>query len=153
MLPQSIIALFPGQGSQQVGMGQNFLNDSEFARDLFAQADKILGFSLSKIALEGPLDLLTLTANAQPAILLVSYIAFKTWNNANAVACATGHSLGEYSALVAAESLSFADAILLVHKRGRYMQEAVPSGVGKMVAVLGKELTEIEAILNELDHM
>ena len=139
---KDFIALFPGQGSQSVGMGKEFLEKFDLARDLFAEADKALGFPLSKLCLEGPLEELTLTQNAQPAILTVSTIAFHLLENAPKAGA--GHSLGEYSALVAAGALTFSDAVQLVHKRGKYMQEAVPTGAGKMIAVLGPEVSAIE---------
>lgn len=143
-----ILGLFPGQGSQKVGMGNSYLSNP-LAQSIFHAADEVLGFSLSKICAEGPESELTKTAVAQPAILTVSIIAYKIWceTTGKSLSCAAGHSLGEYSALVAAGSLSFEDAVLLVHKRGKYMQEAVPLGAGRMVAVLGKELTEIEDAL------
>ncbi len=149
----TIFALFPGQGSQKVGMGKDLFEAYELARDTFAQADKALGFELSKICFEGPADKLTLTEIAQPAILTVSTICFRLAQQqpgaaSNSIVAAAGHSLGEYSALVAAEAISFEDAVRLVNKRGKYMQEAVPVGTGKMVAVLGKEVAEIEAAID-----
>ena len=140
---EKFLAVFPGQGSQSVGMGRDFYEKSEQARELFELADKALGFSLSRIILDGPIDELTLTQNAQPAILLVSTVAYN--HAAMKPAAGAGHSLGEYSALVAAGVISFEDAIVVVNKRGRYMQEAVPAGAGKMIAVMGME----EGPLNE----
>jgi [acyl-carrier-protein] S-malonyltransferase len=147
-----IFALFPGQGSQKVGMGKDLCEAYPLAQEIFAQADAALGFSLSSICFEGPLDKLTLTEIAQPAILTVSTICFKLFQQsaksaAHSIVAAAGHSLGEYSALVAAEALAFEDAVRLVNKRGKYMQEAVPVGTGRMIAVLGKEVAEIEAAL------
>ena len=120
------IALFPGQGSQLVGMGRDLAQSSSEAHACFAEADEALGFSLSTLCFEGPLETLTLTQNAQPAILLVSAIAYKL--SGLTPKAAAGHSLGEYSALVAAGALSLSDALKLVHKRGKYMQEAVEPG-------------------------
>jgi [acyl-carrier-protein] S-malonyltransferase len=131
----NIAYLFPGQGSQAVGMGKDLYDKSPEARDLFKTADEVLGFSISKICFEGPEEELRLTRNTQPALLVVSTAACRLLGHDPAVAA--GHSLGEYSALVAAGCLRFEDAVLLVHKRGRYMQEAVPVGIGGMAAVLG----------------
>lgn len=149
----SIFAMFPGQGSQKVGMGKDLYESSEIAREFFNRADKTLGVSLSSICFEGPAEKLTATEFAQPAILTTSVISYelaKAKHGSLDITCAAGHSLGEYSALVAAEALSFDDAVMLVHKRGRYMQEAVPVGSGKMVAVLGKEIPEIEEALKKV---
>lgn len=133
----SVAFVFPGQGSQAVGMGTDLCEHFAGARQLFDEADDALGFSLSRIIREGPAAELTLTANTQPAILLVSVAAYRAL--ALEPAAVAGHSLGEYSALVAAGSLSFRDAIRLVHHRGRYMQEAVPAGEGAMLALIGAE--------------
>ena len=147
-----IFALFPGQGSQKVGMGRQLFEQYDIAKELFAKADEALGFSLSQICFEGPADKLTLTEITQPAILTVSTICFRLAQmqpqaGAHTIVAAAGHSLGEYSALVAADAMSFEDAVRLVNKRGRYMQEAVPVGTGRMVAVLGKEVAEIQAAI------
>ena len=146
----SVLALFPGQGSQKVGMGKALVESSPVAREYFDIADRVLGFSLRALCFDGPEANLTRTEVAQPAILTISSICFALFaecGGASRVVAAAGHSLGEYSALVAAGALRFEDAVLLVHKRGRYMQEAVPVGAGKMVAVLGKEVADIEHAL------
>jgi [acyl-carrier-protein] S-malonyltransferase len=151
----NIFALFPGQGSQKVGMGKELAEAYPLAKELFTKADEALGFELSKVCFEGPSEKLTLTEIAQPAILTVSTICFQLSQQTSqaatqSIVAAAGHSLGEYSALVAAEALSFEDAVRLVNKRGKYMQEAVPVGSGKMVAVLGKEVSEIETALAQV---
>ncbi len=140
--------LFPGQGSQAVGMGKDLYGRSAEARALFDRADEVLGFALSKLCFEGPEEELRLTRNTQPALLAVSTAACRALGRDPGVAA--GHSLGEYSALVAAGVLGFEDAVLLVHKRGRYMQEAVPVGVGAMAAVLGVPGEEVERRLAEV---
>jgi len=139
---KKIAYLFPGQGSQTVGMGKDFYEHSSQAKEIFAQADEILGFALSRLCFEGPEEELRLTKITQPALLTVSFIACTLLGIEPQIAA--GHSLGEYSALVAAGCLSFKDALLLVHKRGKYMQEAVPVGVGAMAAVIGVSYQDVE---------
>lgn len=134
--------LFPGQGSQGVGMGRDFYQSSSQAREIFTRADETLGYKISTLCFEGPEDELKLTQNTQPALLTVSYVAYLLLGKDASMAA--GHSLGEYSALVAAGSLGFEDALSLVHKRGKYMQEAVPVGVGAMAAVLGSSYEDVE---------
>ncbi|HYB53380.1 MAG TPA: ACP S-malonyltransferase, partial [Thermoanaerobaculia bacterium] len=134
--------LFPGQGSQSVGMGRALHDASPAARALFEEADAVLGFSLSRLCFEGPEEDLKQTANTQPAILTHSVAAFRDLEarfpeRLEGAAFAAGHSLGEYSANVSAGALSFADALRLVRRRGELMQEAVPAGVGAMAAILG----------------
>lgn len=142
--------LFPGQGSQYAGMGRSLADAYPEARGVFEQADETLGFPLSKLCFEGPEEELKLTENTQPAILTVSIAAW-TVLRAKGVRpdYVAGHSLGEYSALVAAGSIRFEDALRLVRKRGRYMQEAVPPGVGAMAAVLKLPDGKLEAVLAE----
>ena len=130
--------VFPGQGAQTVGMGKDFYDNYSLAKELFQTADDALGYSISKMCFEGPADDLMLTANTQPAILTVSVIAAKILVAEGVKPdIAGGHSLGEYAALVMAGVLDFADAVRLVHKRGMFMQEAVPVGKGGMAAILG----------------
>lgn len=144
-----IAGLFPGQGSQSVGMGKSFFENNPIAREVFASADQTLGFPLSKLCFEGPIEELTLTKNAQPAILTASYIAYLLAEIP--ISAAAGHSLGEYTALVAAESISFPEAVALVHKRGSYMQEAVVPGEGAMLAVMGPSPEEIQSVIDKIE--
>jgi [acyl-carrier-protein] S-malonyltransferase len=144
----TVAYLFPGQGSQAVGMGKDLYDRSPEARTLFERADAALGFSISRICFEGPEEVLRLTQNTQPALLVVSTAACRLLGRDPVVAA--GHSLGEYSALVAAGCLRFEDAVVLVHKRGLYMQEAVPVGAGAMAAVLGVPGDEVERRLAEV---
>ncbi len=144
--------IFPGQGSQVVGMGKDFFNKYDFVKDLFKEADDVLNFSLSKIILEGPKDKLDLTINTQPAIFLISYSIFNVMKNKfninlNKAKYFAGHSLGEYSALSLAGYLDFAETIKLLRIRGDSMQNAVPEGEGGMIAVLGSKVEIIEKIL------
>ena len=142
--------LFPGQGSQYAGMGKSLAENFEAARQAFEEADDALGFSLSKLCFEGPEEDLKLTENTQPALLAVSVAALRVLRvEVGEPDYVAGHSLGEYSALVAAGSLDFADALRLVRKRGKYMQEAVPAGVGAMAALLKLPAGKLDAILAE----
>ena len=147
---KKIAALFTGQGSQKIGMGKSFYDASDEAKRIFAAADEVLGFKLSQLCFDGPIETLTLTENAQPALVLVSYVAYKL--SGIKPTAGAGHSLGEYSALVAAQSLKFEDAIMLVHKRGKYMQEAVPAGSGKMLAVMGPQEAEIMEVISKISN-
>ncbi|MBS4172482.1 ACP S-malonyltransferase [Bacillus sp. FJAT-49736] len=144
-----IAYVFPGQGSQTVGMGKSVAEANQKAGEMFELADNRLGYSLSNIIFDGPIETLTLTTNAQPALLTTSIALLQCLENSGIKPDYTaGHSLGEYTALVAAGAISFEDAVYAVHKRGEYMEEAVPNGEGTMAAVLGldrqvlKELTE-----------
>lgn len=143
--------IFPGQGSQSAGMGRELADNFPAARAVFDEANESLGFDLAKLCFEGPEDELKLTANTQPAILTVSVAALRVLQAETGLqpACAAGHSLGEYSALVCAGALSFADAVRTVRQRGTFMQEAVPVGTGTMAAMLGIERLELEAICAE----
>lgn len=130
--------IFPGQGSQYVGMGRDLWEHLPKAEELFREGSEALGINLEGLCFEGPEEVLTLTANAQPAILLVSIAAFEALEGEGIIPdFVAGHSLGEYSALVAADALRFADALRTVRKRGEFMQEAVPPGQGTMAAILG----------------
>ncbi|WP_429844585.1 ACP S-malonyltransferase [Brevibacillus sp. FIR094] len=145
--------VFPGQGSQFVGMGQVLSEQSEAARHIFEQADEALGFSLSGLCFAGPEEELKLTANAQPAILTASIAVMAALNEKlpdYKPAFVAGHSLGEYSALVAAGALSFADAVKTVRARGEFMEEAVPAGQGAMAAVLNMDRAALHAVCEEV---
>lgn len=148
-----IAFVFPGQGSQFVGMGQTLSEQSEAARSIFQQADEALGFSLSSLCFQGPEEELKLTANTQPAILTASIAvlaAFREQRPDFTPDFVAGHSLGEYSALVAAGALSFADAVKTVRARGQFMEEAVPAGEGAMAAVLNLDRAELHAVCEEV---
>jgi [acyl-carrier-protein] S-malonyltransferase len=147
---EEIAFLFPGQGSQFAGMGKALADAYPSARLVFEEADQVLGFSLSKLCFEGPDQDLKLTQNTQPAMLTVSIAALAVLrDNGFAPAYVAGHSLGEYSALVASGGLQFADAVRLVRKRGQYMQEAVAPGVGAMAALMKLPDGALNAILEE----
>ena len=144
--------LFPGQGSQVVGMGSEFFTNFDIVKKIFAQADEKLNFSISKLILDGPEDKLQLTQNTQPAILTVSYSIFTVLKKEfgfdfSSFKYFAGHSLGEYSALVCSNSLSFEDALYLLQERGKAMQAAVPFGKGSMIAVLGMNTKDIIDLL------
>ena len=146
-----IAFLFPGQGSQAAGMGKALAEQDEKVKSFFESADQKLGFSLSQLIFEGPQEKLTLTTNAQPALLTTS-IAILDYFKRSGVApdFVAGHSLGEYTALVAAEALSFEDGVYAVRKRGEFMEEAVPNGEGTMAAVLGLDRDKLTAVTEEV---
>ncbi len=142
--------VFPGQGSQYVGMGKSLFEKFASARAIFDTADSALGFSLSELCFQGPAETLQLTENMQPALLTVSIAAWSVLDQQGILPdYVAGHSVGEYAALVAAQSLDFADAVRLVRKRGKYMQEAVPVGVGAMAALLKLPANALDGILAE----
>ena len=150
-LQSSIAFLFPGQGSQYPGMGKELAENFPAAKQVFEEADEALSFSISRLCFEGPEEDLQLTENTQPAILSASVAAFRAIQTQGlpAPAFVAGHSLGEYSALVAAGAMSLGDAVRTVRARGRYMQEAVPVGTGAMAAVIGGEREAIEQACRE----
>ena len=149
--------LFPGQGSQVVGMGSEFYKNFEIVKKIFREADEKLNLPISKLILEGPENELQLTKHTQPAILTVSYSIFKVLKedfgfDFSKFKFFAGHSLGEYSALVCSSSLNFNDAIYLLHERGKFMQEAVSVGSGLMIAILGAKIDEIKEMLSQVDQ-
>ncbi len=150
MTASSIAFLFPGQGSQAVGMGKDLSEKYLAARQTFEEADDVLGYKLSQLCFEGPEDQLRLTAITQPAILTVSVAAWRVLKGRGLnSAYVAGHSLGEYSAHVAAGTLTFSDAVRTVRNRGTYMQEAVPVGVGTMAAILGMDPDRVAAVCQD----
>ncbi len=148
--------IFPGQGSQTVGMGKELYKTFDIVKKIFKETDQKLNYPISKIIIEGPESELKLTQNTQPAILTISYSIFKLITeefniDIKDVKYFAGHSLGEYSALVSSNSLIFSDAAYLLHERGKAMQEAVPEGKGSMLAVMGLKLEELEKYITEIN--
>ena len=148
---KKVAFVFPGQGAQYVGMGKDFFDRSPAAREVFEEANEALGYDLTHLCFQGPEEALKLTANTQPAILTASIAALRVMQAEREIIplAAAGHSLGEYGALVASGGLRFADAARLVHLRGKFMQEAVPVGVGAMAAIMGMTGPEVESLCRE----
>ena len=150
MTQAAIAFLFPGQGSQAVGMGKELAEKYPIARQTFDEADDALGYKLSQLCFEGPEEKLRMTEITQPAILTASIAAWRVLNEKGLTpSFAAGHSLGEYSAYVAAGTITFADAVRTVRNRGKYMQEAVPVGVGAMAAILGMDLEKVTGVCSD----
>ena len=149
---KSIAFIFPGQGSQYVGMGRELFENFSVAKKIFEEADDALHFSISVLCFKGPEEALKLTENTQPAVLTTSVAALKVLQAEKGMApqFTAGHSLGEYSALVASEALTFSQAVKVVRLRGKFMQEAVPVGEGAMAAVLGMEREQVEKLCEEI---
>jgi len=149
---KQVAFVFPGQGSQYVGMGKEFHDHFRVAREVFEEADDALHFSISSLCFEGPDEALRMTENTQPAILTTSIASLRVLQSEKGMSpqLTAGHSLGEYSALVASEALIFSDAVQIVRLRGRFMQEAVPLGEGAMAAILGMERQQVEGLCEEV---
>ena len=148
---KKVAFVFPGQGSQYVGIGKDFFDRSPAAREIFEEANEALGYDLAALCFQGPEEDLKLTANTQPAILTASIASLRAMEAEREIVATAGagHSLGEYGALVASGGLRFTDAVRLVHFRGKFMQEAVPVGVGAMAAIIGMTGLEVEALCRE----
>lgn len=151
---KKIGVVFPGQGSQKIGMGKRLYEEFDIVRSIFKRADEILGFSITELCFNGPEDELRQTYNTQPSLLLVSYAIWKVLTEKVELrpAFMAGHSLGEYTALLAGGFFSFDDAIRITRKRGLYMEEACPKGKGGMVALIGADMEKVGPVLQEISH-
>jgi len=151
---KKIGVVFPGQGSQKIGMGKRLYDVFDSVKSIFKRADEILGFSITELCFNGPEEELRQTYNTQPALLLVSYAIWEVLRNKVELrpAFMAGHSLGEYTALLASGFFSFDDAIMITRKRGLYMEEACPKGKGGMVALIGADMEKISPVLRDISH-
>lgn len=151
---KKIGVVFPGQGSQYVGMGKKLYDRFDEVKELFAAADKALGFSISQLVFNGPEEELRQTFNTQPALVLVSYAIWRVFQNETKLVpyLVSGHSLGEYTALLASGYFTFEDALKITRKRGLLMEESCPKGKGGMVALIGANMGKVQPVLNEISH-